>query len=132
MPLPFQTRIAVSFLWCFVALNMAFADVLSIYTPGTVPQLMNGTIEGVALSETLMLIAAVMLQIAMVMIVATQFLPDKWCRIVNSVAVIVTAAFVIGGGSLKPHYIFFAVSEVAAMATVLVLMWRREPQLVAD
>jgi len=124
MQIPFHTRVAVSFIWCFVSLNMVFADVLGLYTPGTLPQVMDGMIEGVALSNNLMLIAAVMLQVAMGMIIATQFLPTRLCQIANTVAVVVTAAFVVGGGSLKPHYIFFAVCEILAMGATLFLLWR--------
>jgi TRAP-type C4-dicarboxylate transport system permease small subunit len=109
----------ISFLWTFVALNIVFADVLGLYTPGVLPQVMNGVVEGVQLSEELMLIAAVFIQIPVAMIVLTQFLPTRVNMILNVIAVVVTTVFVIGGGSLKLHYIFFASCEVIAMIAIL-------------
>ncbi|PWJ21600.1 DUF6326 family protein [Jannaschia seohaensis] len=116
----------LSLLWVFVSLNIVFADVLSIYTPGVLPQVMEGVVEGVALSETLMLIAAVFIQIPLAMIVLTHLLPPRGLKLVTTVAALVTAAFVIGGGSLKPHYIFFASCEVLALLTILRQTWRRD------
>jgi hypothetical protein len=115
----------ISLLWIAVVLNMVFADMLSIYTPGVLPQVMNGVVEGVTLSENLMLIAAVFIQIPIAMIVVSHLLPGRIAKGANTVAVTVTAAFVVGGGSLKPHYIFFASCELIAMAGILHLTWRR-------
>ena len=120
-----HTRVVISFLWTFIGLNMAFADLLSLYTPGTVPQLLEGTIEGIQLSDQLMLIGAIFLQVALIMIVATLLLASKWCRYLNTLAVGITAVFVIAGGSLKPHYIFFATFEVFAMIVLLFFVWGR-------
>lgn len=119
------TPTQLSLLWAFVALNIVFADVLSLYTPGVLPQVLEGVVEGVALSETLMLIAAVFIQIPVSMIVLTPVLPLRLRRSVTTVAAVVTAAFVIGGGSLKSHYVFFAVCEILALTTILYLSWRR-------
>jgi hypothetical protein len=115
----------ISLLWTSVVLNMVFADVLSIYTPGVLPQVMDGVVEGVTLSENLMLIAAVFIQLPVAMIVVTHLLPKRAAKGANTFSVIVTAAFVVGGGSLKPHYIFFASCELIAMAGILFLTWRR-------
>ena len=120
-----QTRITISFLWTYVGLNMVFADVLSLYTPGTLPQVLEGTVEGVALSDMLMLVAAACLQIALVMIVLAQVLPPRWCKYANIFAALFTAAFIVGGGSLKPHYILFASFEIGALLTILALVLRR-------
>ncbi|PTX56420.1 hypothetical protein C8N43_1079 [Litoreibacter ponti] len=120
---PVARRHVISSLWTMVALNIAFADILGLYTPGTLPEVMSGVIEGVALSDNLMLIAAVFIQIPIAMIVATQLLAARTLRLVSLVAVLVTALFIIGGGSLKPHYIFFALCEIAALAAIAVLVW---------
>ena len=117
-------RNTLSSLWAFVALNIAFADILSLFTPGVIPEVITGVVEGVALTETLMLVAAVFIQIPVAMIVAMQLLPPRRWRGVTTAAVIVTAAFVIGGGSLKPHYVFFASCEIAALLAIALLVWR--------
>lgn len=95
-----QRRVKLSCLWAFVALNIAFADILSLYTPGVMPQVMEGVVEGVELSENLMLVAAIFIQIPVAMIVLTQFLSARANKVVSTIAVVITAAFVIGGGGL--------------------------------
>ena len=119
-----QRRVRLSCLWAFVALNIAFADILSLYTPGVMPQVMEGVVEGVELSENLMLVAAIFIQIPVAMIVLTQFLSARANKVVSTIAVVITAAFVIGGGSLMPHYVFFATCEVLALLLILRLIWR--------
>lgn len=124
MPSDMTRRTAISSLWTLVALNIAFADILALYTPGVLPDLMRGVAEGVMLSETLMLVAAVFIQIPVAMIVATQLMPVRALRLVTSTAIVVTALFIVGGGSPKPHYVFFAGCEILALLGIALLVWR--------
>ena len=117
-------RNALSSLWAFVALNMAFADILSLYSPGVIPEVIDGVIEGVTITENMMLIAAVFIQIPLAMIVAMQFVAPRAWRVLNRLAALITAAFVLGGGSLKPHYIFFASFEILGLILIGLLVWR--------
>lgn len=121
-----ERRNALSSLWAFVALNIAFADILGLYTPGVIPEVIDGVIEGVTITENLMLVAAVFIQIPVAMMVAMQFLPVRIWRTVNALAIVVTALFVVGGGSFKPHYIFFASCEILALLSIGLLVWRSE------
>ena len=61
------------------------------------------------------------------MSVASQFLHPRACRIASLAAALVTAVFVVGGGSPKPHYMFFAACELAAMAGICALVWKPSP-----
>ena len=55
--------------------------------------------------------------------------PNRW---VNTAAAAVTTAFVVGGGSLTAHYVFFASVEVACMALIVWSVWsRRSSEAVA-
>lgn len=125
-------RCALSSLWAFVALNIAFADILGLYTPGVIPEVIEGVIEGVTITENMMLIAAVFIQIPVAMIVAMQFLRLRAWRTVNISAALVTAVFVVAGGSMKPHYIFFASCEIVALLSIVVLVWRAPTSEWAD
>jgi hypothetical protein len=54
---------------------------------------------------------------------------NRWA---NTVAAVITAAFVVGGGSLTAHYVFFASVEVACMALIVWSVWaRRDSETVA-
>ena len=118
-----NTKTLVSLLWVFVGLNIVVADILSLYVPGTIDQVSSGFAEGVALSEELMLIGALFIQVPLLMIVLSHVLSPKPFRIMNTAAVIVTTAFVVGGGSLKLHYLAIASLEVLAMTAIVLLVW---------
>ncbi|WP_425038590.1 DUF6326 family protein [Primorskyibacter sp. S187A] len=125
-------RNALSSLWAFVALNIAFADILGLYTPGVIPEVIEGVIEGVTVTENMILIAAVFIQIPVALIVAMQFLPLRAWRAVNILAALVTAVFVVAGGSPRPHYIFVASCEIVALLSIVVLVWRAPTSEWAD
>jgi len=117
-------RLIISTLWIVVMFNMVFADVLSFMIPGALAEVMTGAVDGVEMSEKLMLIAAMILEIPIVMIFLSRFLKYRANRMANILAGIVTILFVIGGGSTELHYIFFASVEVLCMLAIIRLAWK--------
>jgi hypothetical protein len=53
----------------------------------------------------------------------SRILDRKANRIANFTAAVLTAVFVIGGGSLKLHYIFFASNEILILMMIVTLAW---------
>ncbi|WP_424984129.1 DUF6326 family protein [Maritalea sp. S77] len=113
----------ISTLWIVVMFNMVFADVLSFISPGFLAEASTGVIDGITITPMFILLAAIFAQIAIVMIFLSRALPRRSCRIANWVAVVLTILFVVGGGSLAPHYILFASVEVLAMLYIAYLAW---------
>ena len=125
----------LSTLWVVVMFNMVFADILTFITPGELQALWAGQ-AGVHVTPGLLLVFAILIEIPIAMIFASRILkpgPSRWA---NTVAAVVTTGFVVGGGSLTPHYVFFATVEVACMALIVwavwtqrspLRAWRREP-----
>jgi hypothetical protein len=58
------------------------------------------------------------------MIYLSKALPKKANRIANTIAALLTSVFILGGGSLSPHYIFFASIEILCLGYIVVLVWR--------
>ena len=119
MPIPTK----ISTLWVVVLFNMAFADILSFMLPEFAVQIQSGEVDGVVITPMFMLVAAVLIEISIVMIYVSRALSRQTSRIANFAAVGVTALFVIGGGSTAPHYIFFASIEVITMIYIAYLAW---------
>lgn len=119
--MPHTTKIST--LWIVVMFNMAFADILSFMYPGFLTQAQTGTIEGVTITPEFLLIAAVFVEIPIAMIFLSRALPPISLRWTNLVAASVTLLFIILGGSLTPHYIFFASIEVLALLYIVKLAW---------
>ncbi len=121
----------IPLLWVMVCLNMAFADVLSLFLPGTIQQLQTGMIEGVTMTPMLLLVAAGLIQICTAMVVLSLVLPNGLNRLANLIAAPIAIVFVVGGGSLAPHYLLLASVEVIALLIIawLAWTWTNEPLL---
>lgn len=116
-------RYKISTLWIVVMFNMVFADILTFISPDFLSQVATGTIDGITITPIFQLVAAIFVEVGIAMIFLTHILKPKLARITNLVAVGVTILFVVGGGSLAPHYIFFASIEVIAMLYIARLAW---------
>jgi Sec-independent protein secretion pathway component TatC len=104
--------------------NMVFADILTFIKPGELQALWAGQ-AGVQVTQGLLLVFAILLEIPIAMIFVSRILkrgPNRWA---NTVATVITTAFVVGGGSLDLHYVFFATVEVACMALIVWSVWTR-------
>ena len=112
----------LSTLWIVVMFNMVFADILTFIKPGALQDLWAGQ-AGVQITPGLLLLFAILIEVPIAMIFVSRVLkpgPSRWA---NTVAAAVTTAFVVGGGSLSPHYVFFASVEVACMALIVWSVW---------
>lgn len=117
-----ETKIDLSTLWIVVMFTMVFADILTFITPGELKAIVDGTME-VELTSTLILIFAILLEIPILMIYFSRRLDYAVNRWANIGAGVITILFVIGGGALTPHYIFFASIEIICMLLIIVRAW---------
>jgi hypothetical protein len=85
--------------------------------------LAKGTTD-VKITQELLLAMAVLVQIPILMIYLSRALRHKMNRWINIIASIITIIFVIGGGSLYLHYIFFASIEVICMLLIIWYSWK--------
>ena len=111
--------------------NMVFADILTFIKPGALQELWAGQ-AGVQITTGVLLGFAILIEIPIAMIFVSRVLkpgPNRWA---NTVAAVITTVFVVGGGSLTAHYVFFASVEVACMALIVWSVWtQRESEAVA-
>ncbi len=113
----------ISTLWIIVMFNMGFADILGFMYPGFLAEIGTGVVDGIAITPEFLLLAAVFVEVGIAMIFLTRALKRSASRVLNLIAVALTIAFVIGGGALTLHYIFFATVEVLCMGYIAVLAW---------
>ena len=118
----------LSTLWIVVLFNMVFADILGFMYPGFLADVMTGRVGGVIITPAFLLLAALFIQLAICMIYLSRSLDVDSNRLTNMIAATLTIIFVIGGGSLTPHYIFFASVEVAALLYIIRLAWKWQPE----
>ncbi len=112
----------LSTLWIVVMINLLFADILSI-----IVELVNrNTLDILGEVTFTMAIAAVITNIPILMIYYSRSLNYKLNRILNIIASCITILFVIGGGSLLPHYIICASIEVIILIVIIRTAWKWE------
>jgi hypothetical protein len=117
-----EIRDRLSLLWIAVMFEMAFNDIFTI-----ILEMSRGSRLELPLDAPLMMaIAAVLTSIPIAMIFLTKVLPFRAARVVTIAAGSFTILYVIGGGSLSPHYIIVAAMEVAALAAIIAsaLRWK--------
>ena len=118
----------LSTLWVVVMFNMVFADILTFITPGKLQALWAGQ-AGVHITPGLLLVFAILIEIPIAMIFASHILKPGANRWANTVAAVITAAFVVGGGQLTLNYVFFATVEIACMALIVWSVWTQRSPL---
>ncbi len=118
-----DTKTKLSTMWLVVMLNMILADVLSAFLAIQDPSLLS--IPGDA--KQMMAVSAVVINLPILMIYFSRTLPYKPNRIANILTSILTTLFIVGGGSLLPHYLIIALIEIVFLAAILVtaVRWKR-------
>ena len=117
-------KVKLSTLWIVVMFNMVFADILSFMLPDFLEILETGQAGGVPITQEILLVFAVFLEIPIVMIILSRVLKVSVNRWANIIAAVITILFVVGGGSTELHYIFFATVEVVCMLLIMWYAWR--------
>jgi len=117
-----DTKALLSTLWIVVMINMLKADILSLYIPGVQDELVE--FAGETPISQLMLSGAIMMEISIAMIILSRVLKYRANRWTNIIVSVITIAFVVGGGSTYPHYLFIATIEVICLLLIIWIAWR--------
>jgi len=122
-----DTKVLLSTLWIVVMINMAYADILGLFIPGIHEEMV--VFAGATPITQLMLMGAIMTEVPIAMILLSRVLKFKVNRWANIIASIFTIVYVVGGGSLYPHYILIATIEVVCMLLIAWFAWKwRNPE----
>lgn len=120
----------LSTLWIFLLINMAFADIFSFMSPGSLQQIMTGTVDGTQITPVFLLIAAIMTEISIAMVFLSRFLKYGLNRWVNIIAGVITIVWVIAGGSWSViTYIFLTSIEIVCALVIIGMAWQWKPAI---
>jgi len=126
--LKFDKKNLLSTLWIVVMFCLLKADILSLFIPGIAEELaQTSAITGASIPQ-LMLFGAVMGTVGIAMILLSRTLERGLNRWVNLIVSPLYILYVVGGGTLYPHYIFLATVEVICLALIFwnALKWERD------
>jgi len=119
-----DTKVLLSTLWIVVMINMLKADILSLNIPGAAEELARTSASAGASIPQLMLVGAIMGQLAIAMIVLSRVLNYGINRWVNIVVGVVITAYIWGGMASYPHYIFIASVETICLLLIVWFAWK--------
>lgn len=117
-----DTKVLLSTLWIVVMINMLKADILSLYIPGAAEEVARTA--GETPIAILMLGGAIMMEISIVMIILSRVLKYGLNRWVNIITSIITIAFIWGGASSEPHYLFIGTVETICLLLIIWNAWK--------
>jgi len=114
----------LSTLWIFVVVNFFARDIHELGRPGMLEQVMSGVIDGVVITEELMLVGGIMFEIPILMILLSVVLGRAINRCVTIVAALMTLA-IIAVNNMQPDLdnIFFMVIQIAALIAIIRIAW---------
>jgi len=115
----------LSTLWIFVILNMFARDFHELGRPGMLEQVMSGVVDGVTITEELMLLGGIMWEIFLVMVVLSQVLKYRINRCVNMIMGLIAIAIIVMN-NLTPDLdnIFFMIIEIITLVAIIGIAWR--------
>ncbi|MGJ8528415.1 DUF6326 family protein [Maritalea sp.] len=119
-----NSRQILSTLWVFLLLNMVFRDIHEIGTAEFLNEALTGKVNGTVITDELMLIGFVLVEIPLAMIIASLFLPDRICKWITIFAATLTGAILALGlpGDLDDRA--FAAVEFIALSSICWIGWQ--------
>ncbi len=118
-------RALLSMLWVFIVLNFFARDIHELGRPGMLEQVMSGTVDGVRITEVLMLIGGIMIEIPIFMTVLPLLLPQFINRWTNIGACFFTMIIIVAN-NLRPDLdnVFFMSIQLIALVAIARIAWR--------
>jgi hypothetical protein len=122
-----NVKIKLATLWAALMFLYTYGDILGFYTPGNLEQLISGEIEGIQLTEGLLIVNAVTMAIQSVMIflsVALKANANRWANLIIGVfaAVVLVVATYVGG--IDVRYAIQVSVELVLIALILWYAWK--------
>ena len=121
-------KVLLSTLWIFVLLNIIFRDIHELFRPGLLAEMMTGTVNGIQMTEGLLLVAGISIEISIAMVLLSRVLNYRVNRWANIIAGAIAIAFIIASGAGDLDDMFFATIEVVALLFVIWTAWRWSKQ----
>lgn len=114
------TGVKLSFLWLFAMLNMLFRDVHELTMAGTIEEILTGHLNGAAMSEGLLVVGAVLVELLMLGFLLSSLLRPKAARWLNLILAPIAALGVVAARPSDPDDFIFAAIEIVTFCVI----WR--------
>jgi len=114
----------LSTLWIFVLFNIIFSEFHRLLQPGFIGEVMTGFVGGVQMTQEVLLLGAIVLEIPIAMVLLSRVLNYRVNRWANIIAGAIIIAVVIGNASTDLDNIFFATIVVVSLLLIVWYAWK--------
>jgi len=124
-----NVKVKLALLWVVVMFFYIYNDILSLYQPGHVAELVEGQLEGIQFTQTLLFGAAVLMAFPSFMVLLSLTLrvrTNRWVNIavgVLHILVLIGTQFV-GEGTTWFYWRFYELLEALFLVLIIVTAWR--------
>ncbi|NET62858.1 MAG: hypothetical protein F6K47_44270 [Symploca sp. SIO2E6] len=116
----YRTRSLQSTLWVFFFLQVIFKDLHDFFRVGMIEEILSGVVNGNKVSEEMLLVGGIMLQLPLLMIVFTKVLPRQAVRVLTFiVAPLALLASLSMGYKDMDDALFYVVWTITLMTVVV-------------
>ena len=123
-----DTKVMLSTLWLFVLLNMIFRDIHEFIKAEFIQEILTGIVNGTQITEGLLLIGAIMIEIPIAMVLLSRVLKYSVNRWANIIISSFNIALIIINRPGDYDDIFFAAIEIAALLLIIRYAWKWSEQ----
>jgi len=114
----------LSTFWIFVLFNIIFSEFHKLLQPGFLEEVMTGFVGGVQMTQEILLLGAIVLEIPIAMVLLSRVLNYRVNRWANIIAGAIIIAVVIGNASTDLDNIFFATIVVVSLLLIVWYAWK--------
>ena len=117
-------KLKLSALWLFILLNVIFRDIHQFTMKSHLEMLLTGYYNGMEVTETLMLVGGMVLEIPIAMVLFSLLLKRKFNRPANIAAVIISAGLFLVEPPSDLDDWFFKIIEFIGFIAIVVTVWK--------
>jgi hypothetical protein len=126
-----NVKLKLSALWVSLMLLYIYADILSLFTPGAVEEMIAGNMGPFPVTQLALFSATIMMAIPALMVFLSLTLNAKMNRWVNVILGTLYTVISIGNliGETWIYYLSFGVMEIILTLIIVTIAWRWPEQL---
>jgi|TARA_R110000737_G_scaffold327084_4_gene341158 hypothetical protein len=112
----------LSTLWIFAMLNYLYCDIMGLMDSNLLNQYLAGEVNGMAINEDFLLIAAILMEIPIAMVLLSRILSHKanrWANISAGILMTLVQTATLFAGSPAKYYLFCSIIEIGTTIAIV-------------
>jgi hypothetical protein len=122
-----DTKVLLSTLWLFLAVNYIYRDILSNMEAGTLQGYLAGNVGEITITQGFLLAGAIMMEIPFAMMILSRVLKgaaNRWANIIAGILMVIIEVGTMGIGTAPTlHYLFYSAIVIPCNLFIIWLAW---------